>query len=378
MKSAVIPLIKKETREIRRDPYTLGMAIVLPLVLLFLFAYGLNWDIKNISLAVYDMDRSRESRDYISHFESSGNFDLKYWVRSEEALTRLLDEGLAKVSIIIPPDFSRKLTGASSPQVGVRVDGAFTIVAIGVLNYVDAINEAYSAEVLSRYMAQKTGRSLEEMTPIQIEARVWFNPSLESINFFMPGLFAVLLMTFPPLLTALTVVREKERGSLKQLFVSPAKPYEIIIGKSIPYTVIAFAELLLILLVGLYWFQVPMNGSLPLFLVISLVFVFCAVGMGLLISTLVSSQIAAIILVLAATIMPSFLFSGFMFPIWSMPRIMQFYTYLFPARYYVEVTRGIFLKGLGIEYMWSNFLLLAAYTFLIFALASLRFKKKVG
>ena len=214
--------------------------------------------------------------------------------------------------------------------------------------------------------------------PVTVETRVWFNAPLKSVNYIVPGLFGVILMAFPPLLTALAVVREKESGSVQQIFVSPIKPYQFIAGKMIPYAVIAFLEMVIILAAGIGWFEIPFRGSLLLFVSATAVYVLCTVGLGLLISAVTRSQLVAMLLALVVTLMPSFLFSGFLFPVFTMPEMMQMYTYLFPARYFVEISRGIAMKGIGFELLWPQFLLLVLYTAMVFAATTLSFRKKVG
>jgi ABC-2 type transport system permease protein len=210
-----------------------------------------------------------------------------------------------------------------------------------------------------------------------VDSRVWFNAALKSVNYIVPGLLGVILMAFPPLLTTLAVVREKETGSVQQIFVSPIRPYQFIAGKMIPYAVIAFMEMLMILAAGVWWFQIPFRGSLPLFLGATTLYVFCTVSLGLLISSVTRSQLVAMLLALLATLMPSFLFSGFLFPIFTMPAMLQMYTYLFPARYFIEIVRGIMMKGIGLEMLWPQFLMLVIYTATVFTATTLLFRKKV-
>lgn len=373
--SAIWPVLKKETREIWRDPYTLGIALVLPLVMLFLFAYGLNLDVTHIPTAVLDLDRSPQSVRYADRFSASGYFDVIDLVSGYDEVERLMDEGRIKVAIVIPPEFSRQLAAARPASVQVLVDGSFPPTARVALGYAQAIGDVSSAELLSAEAA-RAGRRF--VPPVAVEPRVWYNPELASKNFLVPGLFAVILLAFPPLLSTLAIVREKERGSIQQIFVSPVRPYEFILGKLAPYGVIAFAEIALVLLAGLLWFRVPLRGSLPLLLALSAVYVTAAVAIGLLVSTITRNQVVAMILALALTMMPSLLFSGFMFPIFSMPRLLQWYTYLFPARSYMEIARGILLKGVGLRELWPSALLLVAYAGYVLLAASLRFRKRLG
>ncbi len=376
--NGVVPILKKELREIGRDPYTLGIAIFLPLVLLLLFAYALNLDVKNIPLAVVDLDRSPESRLYVQMFVNTGSFNLKYHLATPEEATRLLDQGKAQVILMIPPDFSRTLASGGTAEVQTLVDGTFPTSARVVQGYVDAVNDVFTARLLSEHFAS-LGAGSNLMAPaVMAVPQIRYNPTLKSANFIVPGLIGVILMSFPPLLSALAIVREKERGSIQQIFVSPLRPWAFIVGKLIPYMIIAFGELILILLTARYWFRVPMAGSIWLFLLASVPYVIGTVGIGLLVSTLTRSQLAAMLLALVLTFMPSFLFSGFMFPIFTMPTLLQIYSYFFPARYFTEITYDVFLKGVGLEVWLTQLAILVLYTVILITLASLRFKKKVG
>lgn len=377
MRSRTIAVAKKEAREILRDPITLGIAIVLPLVMMFLFAYAITLDVREIPLAILDLDGSPESREYLSGFLQSGYFRLRAVARNTQQIERLLDRGAVRMVLIIPADFSRRLGQGLPAEVQTLVDGSFSNTAIVALNYVAAINATQNARLQSRVLARRFG-TREGEPAVKAEPRVRYNPELRSVNYIIPGLFAVILMAFPPLLTALAVVREKERGSIQQIFTSPVKSWEFIGGKMLPYAAIAFVEMLLLLAVGLAWFRVPVRGSITLLLLLSLLYVICTVGIGLLVSTVTRSQVVAVLLAIVLTLMPAFLFSGFLFPIPSMPAFFRAYTYLFPARYFNEIARGITLKGIGLGELWLNTLLLILYALAVLALASLRFQKKIG
>jgi len=372
MSRRFIAVLIKETREIWRDPYTLGMAILLPLVMLFLFAYATNLDVKNVPLAVYDQDGSAASRDYVTQFTTGDEFHLHSQVRSYAALERLMDSDAVEVGLIIPPGFGEALEAGHPAIVQTWVDGSFAPTANVAIGYVNAFNQAYSV----RQVTAQSGMAFRPA--IAIDPRVWYNPGLKSVNFIVPGLFAVILLPFPSLLSALAVVREKERGSIQQIFVSPIRPAELILGKLIPYGMIAFLEMVIIFAVGIGWFQVPFRGSLALLVVASLIYVFGAVSIGLLISTLTANQAAAMLAATVVTMMPSLVFSGFIYPIFNMPTVMQGYTHLFPARHFVTIARSLALKGGGLETLWPQVGLMLVFVLAIFSLASLRFKKKIG
>ncbi|WP_366922315.1 ABC transporter permease [Metallumcola ferriviriculae] len=372
----ILAMLRKESLEIRRDPYSLGIAILLPLIMLLLFGYAINLDLKNVQLAVWDQDKSAESRQYISSFSNSGYFIIQDQAANYKDIYRLMDRGEVDAALVIPPQFSDRLLKGLPAEVQTMVDGSFPPTAKVAINYTKAINEARSAEVVNGMLQRKGLPQVEEA--VTVDPRVWYNPSLDSKNFIIPGLFGVLLMAFPPLLSVLAVVREKERGSIQQVMISPIKPYEFILGKLLPYGVIAFIEVLVILVAAVFWFQIPVEGSLLLFLLLSVIYVMCTVAIGLLASTVTRSQVVAMLLAIVITVMPSMLFSGFVYPIFNMPKFFQYYTYLFPARFFIEISRGIFLKGNGLSYLWVDILWLLGYTGVIITLASMRFKKKVA
>jgi ABC-2 type transport system permease protein len=377
MKSLIGTVVGKEMREIRRDPITVTVAVALPLVMLYLFGSALSLDVKDATFAVYDLDKSAASRSLIEAFPHSGYFRHTYDIREEQEIGQLLDRGQARLVLIIPSDFSRQLARGQTVVVQTLVDGSFSATAMVVAGYAAAIIENYALEETHKALFAK-GHDTMGMPFIEVESRVWFNAPLKSVNYIVPGLFAVILMAFPPMLTALAVVREKEAGSVQQIFVSPIQPYQFIAGKMIPYAVIAFLEMVMILVVGLWWFYIPFRGSLLLFLAATTLYVLCTVGLGLLISSVTRNQLAAMLLALLVTLMPSFLFSGFLFPIFTMPEIMQMYTYLFPARYFVEISRGVVMKGIGLNILWPQLLMLVLYTAVVFATTTRLFRKKVA
>ena len=258
------------------------------------------------------------------------------------------------------------------------MDGTFPSSARVIQGYVEAINEVFSAGLLRDHF-DALGAGDNFLVPAVTNiSRVRYNPALESANFVIPGLIGVILMAFPPLLSALAIVREKERGSIQQIFVSPLRSWAFIVGKLIPYVIISLAEWLIILLVARYWFGVPMAGNGWLFLLVSISYVLSTVSIGLLVSALVRTQLAAMLMVIAFTMMPAFIFSGFMYPIANMPEPIQVYSHSFPARYFIDITHGVFLRGAGLDVWWKQLAALLVYTAVLVGLASLRFKKKVA
>lgn len=372
--AGILPILKKEVQEILRDPYMLAISFVMPLVLLVLFAYGLNLDVDHIRTSVVDQDGSQQSYDYVRRFQNSGYFDVVQAPRRFSDAQAAMSRDVVKAIIVIPPQFGRRMLQAHSAPIQVIVDGSFPPAATVAIGYAQALGSVASTEQIASRFATEG----QAFTPaIDIEPRVLYNPELRTKIFIVPGLLAVILLAFPPLLSSLSIVRERERGSLAQLRLSPVTPAAFITGKTIPYVVIAFIELLTIMAFGVFGFRVPFVGSITLYVVASLIYVAAAVGIGILISSITRSQIVAMLVSLIATLMPSFLFSGFLFPIYNMPRFFQWYSQLFPARYFIDISRGIWLKGNLIPELWIPLLTLAAYTVLILGAAIWRARSLV-
>jgi ABC-2 type transport system permease protein len=363
----------KEFRELFRDPITLIIALFLPVILLFIFGYAINMDIREMGVAVLDRDRTPESRDYAERIGRTEEFRLSNTIGDSDSARDLLDRGTVRVVLVIPSGFSRDLQSGKTAVVQTLVDGSFSAHAQVIRGYMEALN----ADFVRDHVGQGAAVPGRREPNLSIRTRVLYNPSLLSVTSIVPGLMGVILMAFPPLLTTLAVVREKERGSIRQVYVSPLQPWEFIMGKMIPYAILAFVDMVLILAAGILWFGIPLAGS-PLFLTgASLLYVFATVSIGLAVSAVTRSQVVALLLILVLTVMPSFLFSGFLFPIFIMPGILQAYTYLFPGRYFVEVSRGIFLKGVGFEVLYPNVAILVLYTGVMVAVASSRLRPKL-
>ena len=373
--SMLAALLRKEAIEIVRDPITLAVAVVLPVIMLFLFGYGVSLDVEDVPIAVYDQDRTPESVRFVDAFVQSGFFERHRTIGSMQEVDAVLDKSEATVVIVIPPDFARRLAAGMQAPVQILIDGAFSPTALIVSGYAGAIVNRFSTRLAEERLAQS---GLAVPGVVRLESRVWYNAPMKTVNYIVPGLFAVLLMAFPPMLTALAIVRERERGTIEQIYVSPVSPSMFILGKVIPYAAIAFGEMLLVLVVGTTWFGIPLRGSLGLLLGASLLYVFVTVGLGVAVSAVARTQVAAVLLAMVGTLMPSFLFSGFLFPIATMPYLLQLYTYVFPTRYFNDISRDLFLKGVGIEYLWGNIALLALYAAILFAAASLTLRKKVA
>lgn len=359
----VAAVVLKESRELSRDPVTIWVSILLPLVMLFLFGYAISLDVKNVRMGVWDRDQTPISRELVDGFLQSGYFRLSRTFDSADDVQDALQSSAVSLVIIIPERFHANLIRGETAPVQVLLDGTFSATAQVVAGYATNIIQNFGAKPKAR---------------VNVEIRAWYNPDFRSVNYVIPGLFGVILMAFPPLLTALAIVREKETGSIQQIFASPVSSAEFIMGKLFPYGLVAFFQVLLVITVGFVWFDVPFRGNLGLLLSVSLIYVFCTVALGLLVSTLTRSQVVAMLLALVLTLMPSFLFSGFLFPIFTMPYFLQMYTYAFPSRYFIELSRAVVMKGSDIQEIWINVVLLLVYTVVVFLIATWRFRKKVA
>lgn len=368
------PIVKKEFRQIVRDKRTIGMLVILPVFLLMMFGYALNFDVKNVSLAVYDQDKSQTSREFINYFLNSGYFKLKYHLSGHKGIDELLDEGKVTVVMIIPENFSRNLLAGKPASVQILIDGANASQATTVAGYANAFIQGYSLKIIANFFSRRSGMTLS--LPIDFRPRIWYNPELKSARFLVPGLISFILMLTAVISTSLSVVREKERGTMEQILVSPIQPLELILGKTIPYVFLSLLSAYLILLVGYVLFDVSIKGSQVQLFLVTILFLFVALGMGLFISTIASSQQVAFQLSGIIVMLPSFLLSGFVFPIRNMPVAVQIFTYFIPARYFLVALRSIILKGVGLRGFWSDVLFLFLFGILMLSLSWVRMRKK--
>lgn len=367
-------ILLKETRELLRDPVYLGLAIIVPIVLMLLFGYGLSADVKHLPILFVDHDRSVFSRDYMDGYIHSEYFDSVGVTNDTGEVEQWLRSGKARVIIDIPPDFSRKITGGETVELGITLDGSFAQRAEVMVAYVAAINGLYNQRLLEQTLG-RSGRSL--VLPVQMAVSVWYNPALESKNFIVPGMMVIILMMFPAILGALLVVREKEAGTIFNYYASPVRRIEIIIGKALPYIGVIFLDYLILFAMSIGLFGVRFIGSFWLLSASALLYSVCTIGIGLLISVLTRTQLAAMLITFLATITPSFNYSGFMAPVASQDNIGQFVAYLLPATHFMDVVRGAYLKGLGFSFYWPNLLALAVYSVLMYGLAWLFLQKRV-
>lgn len=369
-------LVRKEFIQIVRDPVALGLMIALPVLLLFIFGYAINLDVKNISMAVFDQDNSKTSRSVTESFVSSGYFFPRQIIQSEAEITELLDKGAITVVLRFPANFQRDLLSGKNTPVQVVIDGTDSNTANIVMSYTKAILQAESMDVMFSLLNTAGLMEMDALPVLDIRPNIWYNPELSSSNFLVPGIIGIIIMVIGAIRMSVSLVKEKEQGTIESLMVSPLKAHELMIGKMVPYIVIVFIDLLLIVFCAQWFFNVPFRGSFFFFLVVSFVYLGAALGVGLYISAISKTTQTAWILGFLITIMPSIMLSGFIFPIESMPKFVQFITYLFPVRYFLTILRGIILKGVGFSILYPETIILIGFTLVAIALCSLTFKKR--
>ncbi|MCX8021553.1 MAG: ABC transporter permease [Syntrophorhabdaceae bacterium] len=362
-------IVKKEFIHIKRDPLSLAMAFLLPAILLFIYGYAVTFDVENIETVVCDRDKSSLSRELIEGFSKSGYFTIISYTESYNDVDGYIDRGDAKAGIIIPDDFSKTIRKGGLPSVEIIIDGSNSNIATIALGYVSAIEERYTRRL---YPLSKEGPL------IQVKTRIWYNREMRSRNFIIPGLIAVIMAVIVALLTSLTVSKEWDRGSMEQLLSTPVKPSELVLGKLIPYFIIGFADTVFAVLMSTFLFGVPLKGDPVLLFLLSSIFLFGGLSFGILISIVAKNQTIASQIAMLTTFLPAFLLSGFIFSISNMPKILQIFTLAIPARYFVTILKGIFLKGVTIEDLLWETALLSLYGLIVFFLAVKKLKKWIG
>lgn len=364
----IFAIAKKEYRQLKRDTRMLFIVFFFPVVLLAIFGYAINFDVHHIKIAVYDQDRSDYTRDYISGLISSDYFDLIQYVDNENEIKHLLDEKIVQCVIVFPSDFSRKLNNKEDVKVQYLVDGVDGNTATVIVNYVNAATFNYSLKLTKEYLAV-TGK--KSYVPLNLEPRFWFNPELISSRFLIPGLMGMILIITAVISVSLSIVREKERGTVEQLNVSPLTSIELIIGKIIPYIVISLINATIVLIAGYVLFGIAIKGDILLLLLGTLTFLFAAIGLGVFISTVADSQQVAFQAANVSSLLPSLILSGFIFPIESMPPVIQWVTNITPAKFYIVILRAILLRGVGIEAFWDQLLYLVIFGLVFIVLATI-------
>jgi ABC-2 type transport system permease protein len=361
---------RKEAIQLRRDPRSLAMAFLLPVALIIFFGYAISFDVKNIEMAVLDDSNTEASRSLIRSFASSGYFDISEYPASYAAVERLLQLGKVKVALVIPPEFYRDLVAGRGARIQILLDGSDANTA--------SIAQNYAAAIATRYSTDVSLKGRQVILPVKAESRVWYNETLESRNMIVPGLVAVIMSIIAAMLTALTIAREWERGTMEQLAATPVHRLEVVLGKLLPYVAIGLFDVALAIVAGRVIFGVPLRGNLLLLAGLTFLFLVGALSFGMFISAAVKTQVLATQVALQTTYLPAILLSGFMFSISTMPLVLQAITYIVPARYYVTVTKGIFLKGVGPAVLWVEALAMIIFATVGLGLAIRSFRKELA
>ncbi|MFN2299529.1 MAG: ABC transporter permease [Anaerolineales bacterium] len=372
--SRLMSLIRKEFLQIRRDPRTLILVIVIPIMQMFLLGYAATNDVRNVPLIVLDQDRSPYARELLEAYRAADYFRLVKEADSEQELREAIDNGTARAGVIIPHDYGERISSGAEAQIVFILDGSDPTVASTALSAAQLIGQSHATEVLAERMARRGSATLNP--PLEVLTQVWYNPDLVSAYFMIPGVIGTILQALTSILTATAIVRERERGTIEQLIVTPIRPLELIIGKLLPYVLLSFLNTFEVIALGHWWFGVPVRGSLLMIALLSGLFLLSGLGIGILASTTANTQQEAMLTVWM-TLLPSIFLSGFFFPLEAMPPALQWVSYLTPLRYYLVIIRSLMLKGVGPEAFPQEIVALAVFGVVIMVVAALRFRKRL-
>jgi ABC-2 type transport system permease protein len=364
-------LIRKEFIQLFRDKKNRPILIVAPLIQLLIFGYVVNYDVKDVRVAIFDQSQTSESRMVADAIRGNGIFLITNYVASPGELEKLLLAGKVDLAVTVPPDFSRLIRQGQTAAIQILADGSMSNVASLRLAYLSTIIEGLNGKFLRELYPQRM-----DYGRIDGRIRTWFNPNLDSQYFFVPAVVAFLIMLLSLLLTSMAIIKEKEAGTMEQLIVTPLLPVELIIGKTVPYIIISLAQMIVVTIFAIFWFSLPLAGSVGLLFVASCLFLLSTLGVGLFISTISSTQQQAMMTTFFF-LLPFFMLSGFVFPIANMPLVVQMLTYLNPLRYFLVIIRGIFLKGVGLAILWEQFAAMTVIGVVLFATAIWRFRKRL-
>ncbi len=375
LNTRLFSLIRKEFIQIIRDPRTLALTFLMPVIQLVLLGYAATNDVRNVSLAVFDQDRTAASRDLQDAFRAADYFRLDYAVGSEAEMRDLIDRGEARAGMIIPPGYGDLIAAGQTAQIAFVIDGSDPTLAGTALSAATFIGQAQATALMVERLAAR-GQAAAVQPPLEVRSRVWYNPDLVSAYYMIPAMIGLILQFLTTILTATAIVRERERGTIEQLIVTPIRAWELVVGKLAPYVIIAFIDTVEILVAGVLIFGVPINGSLPLLLVLCGLFLVSTLGVGLFISTISNTQQEAMLSAMF-TMLPTIFLSGFFFPLAAMPAVLQWISYAVPLRYFLIVVRGIVLKGVGVEALLPEVIALSIFALVIMGGAALRFRKRL-
>jgi ABC-2 type transport system permease protein len=370
--SRTLSLIRKEFLHIFRDPRALIVMFAIPVIQLVLLGYAATTDIEHLRTAVLDGDKSAASRELVESYRASGYFDIALYAESQHQLETLMDSDQVRAGLIIPAGYGQALAAGDRAQVAFVIDGSDPNVANTVFAASQSVGEAHSMRIIER----ASGLDLDRLPRVQVHPRVWYNPEMRSANFMIPGIMGMILYFMTALFTSMSIVREREQGTIEQLIVTPIKPLELIVAKVVPYVCISFFDVLEVLAVGVFWFGVPIRGNLGLLLGLSALFLLTSLGIGIFLSTVANTQQEAMLLTFL-TVFPSVFLGGLFFPIEAMPGWLQVITYFVPLRYMLVIIRGIILKGVGLEILYPEVFALVIFGMAIMLLAASRFRKRL-
>ncbi|WP_041294191.1 ABC transporter permease [Ignavibacterium album] len=375
MKS-ILNFIKKEFLQFKRDPKMFGIILIAPVIQLIFLGYAANLDIEKIKLIVFDQDKTSTSRKLVEELTSSGYFVIQEYVNDYKSVTTYLDYNKAIVAVVIPNDFEKKINRRETTKLQAIFDAADGNTASIAAGYLQQIILQF-AKNTSFQMMQKSGNLIIPVGNITPEIRVWYNPTLKTRNYMVPGIVGLLLSIVTLLLTSLAVVKEKEIGTMEQLIVTPLKPYQIIIGKLVPFILLGFLSIVIVLTAMRIVFDIPVKGSIPFLFLSAFFYILSTLGLGLFVSTISKTQQQAMMIAVFAVMMPMVFLSGFAFPIENMPEIIQYISYIIPLKYFINIIRGVISKGLGFAELWINALVLLIMGIFIIVLSSLRFQRRL-
>jgi ABC-2 type transport system permease protein len=367
---------RKEVVQILRDARSLIIVLIMPVILVLLFGYGVNLDLKHLPVYVYDQDGSQQSQDLLKRFQASDYFDVERVVDTYPELSRAIDDGRAKMGVVIPWDFSQRVHDGRPAQVQALVDGSDDNTANVLIGYAQAVVQGYSSNIQLDWL-QARGQ-VAQTSLVGVETRTWYNEDLESSAFIVPGVLALVMSVIGSFLTSLTIAREWERGTMEQLVSTPVAPLEIMLGKLVPYFAIGMFDVIVCAAIAIYWFGVPFRGSFLTLVVSSAMFIVVVLSLGFFISVIAKNQLAASQIALLATFLPAFLLSGFLYAIEQMPVVLQWITRILPARYYVSVLKKIFLKGTPATLLYADLVPLAVFTVILAWVATRSFHKRLA
>jgi ABC-2 type transport system permease protein len=353
----------------------LMIMFVMPIVMLVLLGYAATNDVRNVPTAIFDQDRSVTARELINAFRAADYFQLTFDVASVEEMKWLIDSGQARAGLIIPPDYGQRLTAGQQAQVAFVIDGSDPTIAGTALSAATLIGQAKATTILRATLEQRA-QGNAATRPLEVRTQVWYNPDLVSAYFMIPGLIGMILQYLAVILTSTAIVRERERGTIEQLIITPIRSWELIVGKLLPYVLISFLDLLLILVLGTLAFNMPINGSVPLLLVLAGLFLVTTLGIGLLISTVARTQFEAMMMAVFIAL-PAIFLSGFFFPLAAMPPFLQALSYLVPLRYFLIIVRAVLIKGVGLAAVTNEVLALIVFGVVVMGIAVLRFRKRL-